>query len=172
MRQTAAGLGLVLLTLACGTAAAQGGGGMDGHRLSLTGLTSVRVVIERAEGLGELGAAPASELLAAVRAALKGSGLEIVDDPDGTLTPPGFPTVHVAARAEPLRAGGAGLLYNLNFNLTQQASLVRRAGIMVNAITWHTGKSGRTADAKGVVDALTKCADELVADYRAVNAKK
>ncbi|HWW93723.1 MAG TPA: hypothetical protein VN375_10185 [Vicinamibacteria bacterium] len=161
--------GALLLVLALGRAGgalAQGPSPEEARRAPLVGLTGMRLVVEAPDAQAQKAGLTAETIRAAVEGRLRQGGIPLVDDPKGRLSPPGFPSLHVGVKVEPLKAGGP--VYATSLNLRQAASLVRKPAIIVNASTWHTGSVGRGGP-QLVLEALGRHCDEFVRDYQGAN---
>jgi hypothetical protein len=157
---------LGLLLFRGGAAVAQAPSAEEARRAPLAGLTGVRVVVEAPNAEAQSAGLGVEALRTVVEGRLRRAGILVVDDPQGRLSPPGFPTLHAGVRVEPLR--GHGHLYGINLNLRQAASLVRKPALIVNASTWHAGGLGRGAPDQ-VLEALGRYCDQFVSDYQAAN---
>ncbi|HXB55764.1 MAG TPA: hypothetical protein VN461_13330 [Vicinamibacteria bacterium] len=165
-RRRGGALPLVLVLALAGGALAQGPSPEEARRAPLVGLTGVRLVVEPPDAQAQKAGITAETIRAAVEGRLRQGGIPLVDDPKGRLSPPGFPSLHVGVKVEPLKPGGQ--VYGTTLNLRQAASLVRKPAIIVNASTWHAGSVGRGGP-QLMLEALGRHCDEFIRDYQGAN---
>jgi len=160
----------LVLALGLGVPAlAQGPSAEETRRAPLAGLTGVRVVVDAVDAEAQKAGLAADSVRTAVEGRLRQAGIPLVDDPKGRLSPPGFPSLHVSIKAEPLK--GRGPVYLISLSLQQAASLIRRPAVIVNASTWHAGGLSKGSP-DTVLDALGRHCDQFVGDYQAANPGK
>jgi hypothetical protein len=137
------------------------------ERATLTGLTSMSVVVEGLPPIAEKNGLTTAGLQSEVTRRLRQAGLSIVEDADAYLY------VHVTVAD----AGAAlPLPYLVDVSLMQEVTLPRglKTRTPLQCPTWglnRLGLAGPTIVRSAVTDRVTEFVDQFIAAYRSVNPK-
>ena len=137
------------------------------ERATLTGLTTMSVVVEGLPPIAEKNGLTTDSLQADVTKRLRQAGLSIVEDADAYLY------VHVT-----VADAGASLPlpYLVDVSLMQEVTLPRglKTRTPLQCPTWglnRLGRAGPTIVRTAVTDRVTEFVDQFIAAYRSVNPK-
>ena len=137
------------------------------ERATLTGLTSISVVVEGLSPIAEKNGLTTAALQSDVTRRLRQAGLSIVEDADA------YVYVHVT-----VADAGASLPlpYLVDVSLMQEVTLPRglKTRTPLQCPTWglnRLGLAGATIVRSAVTDRVTEFVDQFIAAYRSVNPK-
>jgi len=139
----------------------------DTERVSLTGLTTVSVVVEELSEVARKNGLVGSTLQADVERRLKGAGISVTSDADA------YVYVHVTV-ADP--GPSLPLPYIVEVSLMQEVTLPRglKTRTPLQTATWWVnslGLSGPDRLGASVTDKVAQFADNFVRAYRSVNPR-